>query len=761
MWTSTMDLDQKKVLLAQMIGRFYRNIYFSSYSPLQVQNAPRQSLPENSWVRVRNRLSGICGSDLHLLYHGGRDQRVASAATPSQSHYYPGHEVVGEVIEIGDDVQRLQVGDRVALQWKPNCVTAGVQPPCHSCARGNYNLCEQGTFLAPPPLGGGWSEEMLLHEQQLFRVPSSLTDEQAVMLEPTAMAIHAVLRHLPQPGDKVLIIGAGTVGLLIQQIVRALTPQTEISVLARYPFQVERATRLGAAHIIYPHDAYVGIQRATQAKLYNGLFGNRTLQGGYDVIYDTIGQKNGPLERSTLHHALRWIRSQGTIVVVGLRMQPIGIDLTPLWTQEINLQGSNAHGMEEWPLGSEHEVSTFKVASELMIQGSIAPEQLITHHFAVNNYKHALLTASDKAESRAIKVVFDYSLLPASVVPNVRASAPRIRRQSTINFMEEYPETGELLTGERPRTRSGALAQTIDPARRSSSQPLTPANRKEIPSAQPHTKELAKSARTAQVSQQYHNNNDDDGTGDTASALPAVGRRATGNHHSYVPQSHMSGNIDVSRLKGDEKGSVPATSNHIEDEAKADQIEHTQYFVKPQAIPQTENDLDLNSDATVRVSRSEVAAALSAAKLNSHTAENAAAASETPVEIEQEVSDKKADYTARIGAQELEEPEFTQNNEQTQWDATERDAIDPVENYDPFWEEQLYQQDIPEDSFQEEYAEVSLGDEYDPTPSLTPVESETIPEVDALSSSEQEARPRTIAIQQARSRNRKKRSGGR
>ncbi|GER87562.1 hypothetical protein KDW_17240 [Dictyobacter vulcani] len=579
MWTSTMDLDQKKVLLTQLLGHFYQNIFFSSYSPLQVQNLPRQSLPESSWVRVRNRLSGICGSDLHLLFRGSGDQRVASAATPSQKEFYPGHEVVGEVIEVGDDVQRVHVGDRVVLQWRPNCITAGVQSLCHACSTGNYNLCDHGSFLSPPPLGGGWSEEMLLHEQQLFRVPSSLSDEQAVMLEPTAVATHAVLRHLPHPGERVLIIGAGTVGLLTQQVIRALVPQIEISVLARYPFQVEQATRMGASQIIYEDGAYEGIQRATNATLHRGILGNQMLQGGYDVIYDTIGQKRSWFRQNTLHHALRWVRSRGSIVLVGMSQHPMNIDLTPLWNQEISLLGSNSHGLEYWPLEGHEQTSTFRVVSELIQQRRITPEQLITHHFALDNYKNALLTAKNKAESRATKVVFDYSLLPASVVPNVRASAPRIRRQSTINFMER--------SGDEVR-QSGDYPLNV---------PLTPGKQKEIPSAQPHTKELARKPKATKAAEEF----DDD---DTATALPVMGgRHATGDFRTYVPQSQMQGHVEFPHIQQEEP--IPAQGPIYRSE-DLELEDRTQRVSRSQLIPQTETELNLESDATTLFPRSSI-----------------------------------------------------------------------------------------------------------------------------------------------------------
>lgn len=433
MWTSVVDLSPRRVLITQLLGRIWPGAYFSSLAPLRVQNVPRQPLPSNSWVRVRNRLAGICGSDLHLIYADG-DFRIAPAAIAGHRSSYLGHEVMGEIIEAGDDVQQLRIGDRVALQYGHNCLSAGVQPLCRSCALGRYSVCERGILPGPHPIGGGWSEETLLHEQQLFLVPADMSDEQAVLLEPTSVAVHAALRCPAHAGDKILIIGAGTIGLLLLQVIRALAPQVEVSVLARYPFQVEQATRMGAAHIIYPQDSYLGVQRVTKAQLYDGPLGNRMLLGGYDAIYDTIGSAH------SLHNALRWARANASIVLVGLSLHMMHIDLTPVWYQEVNIVGTLGHGIETWPSGTDEQHSTFNVVAELMHTGQIQPEQLITHRFALNEYRHALSTVTGKAQSRAIKVVFDYSLMPASVVPNVRASA---RRPARADAASHYPQDAD------------------------------------------------------------------------------------------------------------------------------------------------------------------------------------------------------------------------------------------------------------------------------------------------------------------------------
>lgn len=468
MWTSTLELNPRRALITQFLGRFWRGAYFSSFAPLRVQNLPRQSLPASNWVRVRNHLAGICGSDLHLIYLDG-DLRIAPATLPAHSRSYPGHEVVGEVVEVGEDVQRLHVGDRVVLQSGPSCLSTGVQPPCRSCAAGNYSLCEQGNFPGPEPIGGGWSEEMLLPERQLFRIPASLSDEQAVLLEPSAVAVHAVLHHIPRPDEHVLVIGAGTIGLLTLQVLRALAPRTRVSVMARHAFQVEQATRIGASYILYPQDTYESVKLTTGAQLYKGMFDNKMLLGGYDAIYDTIGTQR------TLHDALRWTRAGGTVVLIGVDLHLMSIDLTPIWYQEINLIGSMAHGVEAWPIGSHERRSTFSVATELIQSGQIYPEKLITHRFALNNFKDALSTSTGKSQSRAVKVVFDYALMPATVVPNVRATG-RQRRPTTTTQPPEPSmprDTGEPSLPQESPQRVAASAPSLQNRERLQ-QPLTP-----------------------------------------------------------------------------------------------------------------------------------------------------------------------------------------------------------------------------------------------------------------------------------------------
>ena len=115
------------------------------------------------------------------------------------------------------------------------------------------------------------------------------------------------------------------------------------------------------------------------------------------------------------------------------------IDLSPIWYQEINLIGAAGPGMEYWPLGTDESASTFEVATDLIQQKLLHPEKLITHSFALSDYRNALLTATHKGHNRAIKVIFDYSKQPPSVVPNVRAARRLQRNVTPVPYTDPRP----------------------------------------------------------------------------------------------------------------------------------------------------------------------------------------------------------------------------------------------------------------------------------------------------------------------------------
>jgi threonine dehydrogenase-like Zn-dependent dehydrogenase len=227
-------------------------------------------------------------------------------------------------------------------------------------------------------------------------VPNDLDDDQAILVEPASVALRAVLRRKPDPGERVLIIGCGVIGLLTVCITRIVAPKTHLSALALYPHQAEMARRLGADEIITGGNEYEKVAHVTGGHLYTGLLGNKMLLGGYDVIYDIVGTGQ------TIKDGLRWARAGGTIVVVGISLKIIRTDLSPLWHQEVNLMGSLVHGIESW---DGQRVHGYHRVIRWMRDGSLPTAHLITHRFPLEEYKEAIATATDK-RTGAIKVMF-------------------------------------------------------------------------------------------------------------------------------------------------------------------------------------------------------------------------------------------------------------------------------------------------------------------------------------------------------------------
>jgi len=402
MRTIYIELDVLRVLATKALGRVWRGAYFSPIAPLHYADIPRPPLPGPRWVRVRTRLAGICGSELHLVFIEG-SLSVAPAALPGHARMYMGHEAVGDVIEVGPGVSRFQVGDRVVIHGGNDCLSMEIEPPCRHCAVGNRALCENSSELSgPQAVGGGWGEEFLRHENNLFPVPEGLSDEEAVLIEPASNGVRAALRGEPRPGDRVLIIGAGTLGLMTLQAVRAAQPDCDITVSVLFEYQAEEALRRGADRALIREDLYQATARLTGAKLYRGFRGNRMLLGGFDLIYDCVGTE------ATLGTALRCARAGGKVVLVGVKLAPMELDLTPVWHQEVDLRGFHAHGVEEW---EGERLSSYERVVQWVQEGRMNLKGMVTHRFPLDQYRQALALASawDKQRYRSIKVVFEHS----------------------------------------------------------------------------------------------------------------------------------------------------------------------------------------------------------------------------------------------------------------------------------------------------------------------------------------------------------------
>lgn len=386
-----------RVILLKAAQRFSRYAALGPFSTLRYADIPEPALPGPRWLKVRNIACGLCGTDLHFMFMD-LDPKCFSAAMPGISRKYLGHELVAEVVETGAEVAGLSPGERVVMRidW-PSCHQLEIDPPCPPCAGGSYMLCERVGERNLPVVdtGGGFSPYMVMHRSQPFQAPDALSNDAALLLEPMASAVHGVLKAPPRPGDRALVTGGGTIGLLTVAALRALYPDTPVWCLARYPFQAAVAEKLGARPLMDGRDRYARVAQAAGARHVRGHFGNEILLGGFERVYDSVGND------ATLTDALRFARAGGTVVLVGINFAPGKVDYSPVWCQEVNLLGINCHATESDGRNS------FEVAAQVLLAGGVDPADIITHRFPVAEYKRAVKAFLNKRESRAIKVVLD------------------------------------------------------------------------------------------------------------------------------------------------------------------------------------------------------------------------------------------------------------------------------------------------------------------------------------------------------------------
>lgn len=385
-------------MLLKVAERFSRYAALGPFSPLRYAEVPEPSLPNARWLKVRNLCCGLCGTDIHFMFME-MDPKCFTAAIPGVKRKFLGHEVVSEVIEVGAEVDGFSIGDRVAMRidW-PSCFQLEIDPPCPQCARGQYMLCENlgNKDLPVKNPGGGFSPFMVMHRTQPFKIPTALTNDAAVLLEPLASAVHGVLKAKPIPGSRVLVVGGGTLGLLTIAALRELVPDAQAHCLTRYPFQSRVAEKLHATVIPEGPELYKKMAKASGGRNITGYFGNEILLGGFDVVYDTVGNDH------SLQHALRWAKGGGTVVLMGINWRPGKIDYSPVWSQEVNLVGINCHATESDGRNS------FEIAAQLLLSGCVAPDDIITHRFPVSNYKEAVKAFFDKRNHHAIKIVLEH-----------------------------------------------------------------------------------------------------------------------------------------------------------------------------------------------------------------------------------------------------------------------------------------------------------------------------------------------------------------
>jgi L-iditol 2-dehydrogenase len=364
---------------------------------VRLEEVDPPALPGPDWVRLEPRLSGICGTDLGVI-----TARDSFSLEPYSTFPFTfGHEVIGTVTETGPAVTRWAVGDRVILNPMLACRQKGL-PDCPACERGEPGLCRRltdgngGVAGFSPLTGGGWGDEMVAHQTQL-RPQGDLPDEVAVLTDPFASAARGVFLEPPGPGDVVLVIGAGTIGLLKVRALRLSGWDGTIAVAARYAFQGRRAEAAGADLVLDSRDAtFDWAASLPGASVHKPTLAARFLEGGPSLIYDTVGSE------STLRDCLALIREGGRIVLTGAAAR-VTLDLTRLWYRQIRVTGIMSYGPVRF---RDREVDIYDAVLELMGEDDLGGLRLLTHTYALEEYRDAIAVALAKRSHESIKVAF-------------------------------------------------------------------------------------------------------------------------------------------------------------------------------------------------------------------------------------------------------------------------------------------------------------------------------------------------------------------
>ncbi len=390
-----------------LLSRLSAHAFVGPLAPVQLREVAQPELPADDWVILRTRLCGLCGSDYKQVFMNGNYDNPMTAVISFPQVL--GHEVVATVEEVGPAVTSRRPGDRVVLNPWLSCATRGVEL-CEWCRRGELAQCRnfcRGTIDPGIHTGnsrhatGGFAPYLPAHESQCIAIPEGISDEEAVLADPFSVALHSVLHWPPPAAASALVYGCGTLGLLTIAILRLLHPQCRILAVARYPHQSALARRLGAALVLDHHPAASIIEAVADdlaVDVQRPWRGLPMLNGGVDVVYDTVSAPQ------TLEVGVRVARPRGSIVVTGVE-PPKRFEWTPLYFKELSLIGSNAFAIEEHQGRRMHAMEWY---FELIRSHAFDATAIITHRYALEDYKQAFMTCYDQGTSKAVKVLFDY-----------------------------------------------------------------------------------------------------------------------------------------------------------------------------------------------------------------------------------------------------------------------------------------------------------------------------------------------------------------
>lgn len=303
-------------------------------------------------VLVRVAAVGVCGSDVHYYEHGRIGDYVV------EQPLILGHELSGRIEAVGSAVDPRRMGERVAIEPQRPCRV------CAQCKAGRYNLCPRMEFFATPPIDGAFCEFVAIQSDFAHAIPDSVTDEAAALMEPLSVGIWACQRAEVGPGSRVLVAGAGPIGVIVAQTARAFGA-SEVIVSDVDAARLDFALSHGATRVLDPREESV-----------EGL--------EVDAFIDASGV--GQAVRS----GIRAVRPAGRVILVGLGNDDLELPVSYLQNREIWLSGVFRYA-NTWPL-----------AIDLVASGRVDLDSLVTGRFALADAEAALVSGRRPGQLKAI-----------------------------------------------------------------------------------------------------------------------------------------------------------------------------------------------------------------------------------------------------------------------------------------------------------------------------------------------------------------------
>jgi L-iditol 2-dehydrogenase len=330
-------------------GPKVKTAFLTGLRQMEIRKETAPTIRENDQVLIRVDVVGVCGSDVHYYTTG----RIGS-----QVVQYPdstGHECAGTIVQIGKDVKTLKVGDRVAIDPAMPC------GKCDQCLAGRAHTCRKLRFLGcPGQAPGALSDYLVMPASSCFKIPDSMSLEQAALCEPLSIGLYAVKLSQMKDGAKVGILGSGPIGLSVLLGIKATCKSDAIYVTDLIDARLAIAKKFGAT--------WTGV--AKKENVVEVVSKNEPL--GLDYVFECAGQQE------TIDQAIEMLKPGGTLMLIGIpEVSRVSFSIDLLRRKEIRIQ--NVRRQNE----------CVGATIDLVASGKIDADAMVTHHFSLERTKEA------------------------------------------------------------------------------------------------------------------------------------------------------------------------------------------------------------------------------------------------------------------------------------------------------------------------------------------------------------------------------------